>query len=61
VVCYRIADGHDKAKPFVRRRRKATGLEKKTAGLPKDDVFGLRGFFNGRALFVDHGIMGGCS
>ena len=34
----------DKANPFVRRGRKATGLEKKTAGLPKDDAFGLRGF-----------------
>jgi hypothetical protein len=44
VVFYRIADGRDKANPFVRRGRKATGLEKKTAGLPKDDVFGLRGF-----------------
>jgi len=28
----------------VRRGRKATGLEKKAAGLPKDDMFGLRGF-----------------
>jgi len=36
--------GHDKAKPFVRWGRKATGLEKKTAGLPKDYVFGLLGF-----------------
>jgi hypothetical protein len=34
----------DKAKPFVRKGRKATGLENKTAGLPKDDAFGLRGF-----------------
>jgi hypothetical protein len=44
---YCIAAGHDKAKPFVRRGRKATGLEKKTAGLPKDDVFGLLGFLIG--------------
>jgi hypothetical protein len=28
----------------VRRGRKATGLEKKMAVLPKDDMFGLRGF-----------------
>ena len=41
---YCIVASHDKAKPFVRGGRKATGLEKKTAGLPKDDVFGLRGF-----------------
>jgi hypothetical protein len=34
----------DKAKPSVREGRKATGLKKKTAGLPKDDAFGMRGF-----------------
>jgi len=29
--------------------RKATDLEKKTAGLPKDNKFGLRGFFVSKA------------
>jgi hypothetical protein len=36
----------DKAKPFVSKGRKATGLIfRKTAVLPKDNIFGLRGFF----------------
>jgi hypothetical protein len=36
----------DKAKPVVRRGRKATGLGRtKTAGLPKDDSLGMPGFF----------------
>ena len=47
VVFLSTTDGHDKAKPLVRRGRKATGLEKKTAGLPKDDVFGLIGILIG--------------
>jgi hypothetical protein len=33
------------ANPFARKGRKATGLYIKTAGLPKDNIFGLRGFF----------------
>jgi len=35
----------DKAKLAARRGRKATGLEDKTAELPKDDAFGVLGFF----------------
>jgi len=37
----------DKAKPFARKGQKATGLNFcKTAVLPKDDMFGLRGFLS---------------
>lgn len=41
----------DKAKPFVRRGRKATDLPgKKIAGLPKELNCGEPGFFIGYAL-----------
>ena len=35
----------DKAGPFVRRARKAAGLVRKTAELPKEKTFGMPGFF----------------
>jgi hypothetical protein len=54
-----IHNGNDKAKPFVRRGRKATGLPDKTAGLPKDDVFGLLGFLIGMLYLLITVDLGG--
>jgi len=42
----RIADGHEKANPCVRRGRKATGLDYfETAGLPEDFISEFPAFF----------------
>jgi hypothetical protein len=41
----------DKAKPFVRGRRKANGSSDKIAGLPKDTLSGCPAFFiQGRGI-----------
>src|SRR4030042_5739529 len=43
----------DKAKPFERRGQKAADLQKKMAGLPKEQNLGVRSFvYQARCLFV---------